>query len=75
VKLSVFSAPSMSWKLRLLVLTKPLFRVFRKMTVTQKADDYPKLPRFFEKKDSIVITAKIANITNETKKGMAVCNF
>jgi hypothetical protein len=22
-----------------------------------------------------VITAKIANITNETKKGMAVCNF
>lgn len=71
-----FSAPEAltSWKLRLLAHNKAAVSGYlEKMTVTQKELMItPNFPRFFREKDSIVITAKIANITNETKKGMAV---
>ena len=71
-----FSAPEAltSWKLRLLAHNKAAVSGYlEKMTVTQKELMLtPNFPRFFREKDSIVITAKIANITNEIKKGLAV---
>lgn len=71
-----FSAPEAltSWKLRLLAHNKATVSGYlEKMTVTQKELMItPNFPRFFREKDSIVITAKIANITNETKKGIVV---
>ncbi|WP_158729260.1 MG2 domain-containing protein [Flavobacterium sp. I-STPA6A] len=71
-----FSAPEAltSWKLRLLAHNKAAVSGYlEKMIVTQKELMItPNFPRFFRERDSIVITAKIANITNETKKGLAV---
>jgi uncharacterized protein YfaS (alpha-2-macroglobulin family) len=35
----------------------------------------PNFPRYFREKDTIVISAKISNITNETKTGIAILQF
>ncbi|MDP3679508.1 MAG: MG2 domain-containing protein [Flavobacterium sp.] len=63
-----------AWKLRLLAHNKEAVSGYlEKSVITQKELMVtPNFPRFFREKDSIVITAKIANITNETKTGIAI---
>jgi len=63
-----------AWKLRLLAHNKDAVSGYlEKSVVTQKELMVtPNFPRFFREKDSIVITAKVANITNEAKTGIAV---
>ncbi|TDD75868.1 alpha-2-macroglobulin family protein [Flavobacterium caseinilyticum] len=63
-----------AWKLRLLAHNKEAVTGhLEKSVITQKELMItPNLPRFFREKDSIVITAKVANITNEAKTGIAV---
>lgn len=63
-----------AWKLRLLAHNKEAVSGYlEKSVITQKELMVtPNLPRFFREKDSIVITAKVANITNEAKTGIAV---
>jgi TonB-dependent SusC/RagA subfamily outer membrane receptor len=63
-----------AWKLRLLAHNKDAVSGYlEKSIVTQKElMVVPNFPRFFREKDSIVITAKVANMTNEAKTGMAL---
>ncbi|MFV8355287.1 carboxypeptidase-like regulatory domain-containing protein [Flavobacterium sp. XS1P32] len=63
-----------AWKLRLLAHNKEAVSGYlEKSVITQKELMItPNFPRFFREKDSIVITAKVANITNEDKTGIAV---
>jgi uncharacterized protein YfaS (alpha-2-macroglobulin family) len=63
-----------AWKLRLLAHNKDAVSGYlEKSVITQKELMVtPNFPRFFREKDSIVITAKVANVTNEAKTGIAV---
>ena len=63
-----------AWKLRLMAHNKDAFTGYlEKSVITQKELMVtPNFPRFFREKDSIVITAKVANVTNEAKTGIAV---
>lgn len=63
-----------AWKLRLLAHNKEAVSGYvEKSVITQKELMVtPNLPRFFREKDSIVITVKVANITNEAKTGIAL---
>ncbi len=63
-----------AWKLRLLAHNKNgVSGYLEKSVITQKELMVtPNFPRFFREKDSIVITAKVANVTNEAKTGIAV---
>lgn len=63
-----------AWKLRLLAHNKNAVSAYlEKNVVTQKElMVVPNFPRFFREKDTIVITSKIANMTNEAKTGIAV---
>ena len=61
-----------AWKLRLLAHNKEAVSGYlEKSVITQKELMLtPNFPRFFREKDSIVITAKVANVTNEAKTGI-----
>ncbi len=63
-----------AWKLRLLAHNKEAVSGYvEKSVITQKElMVMPNFPRFFREKDSIVITAKVSNMTNETKNGIAL---
>ena len=63
-----------AWKLRLLAHNKDAVSGYvEKSVITQKELMVtPNFPRFFREKDSIVITAKVANITKDSKTGIAV---
>ncbi|WP_281637335.1 MG2 domain-containing protein [Flavobacterium marginilacus] len=63
-----------AWKLRLLAHNKDAVSGYlEKTTITQKdLMVTPNFPRFFREKDSIVITTKVSNVTNEAKTGIAV---
>lgn len=63
-----------AWKLRLLAHNKNAVSGYlEKIVITQKdLMVIPNFPRFFREKDSIQITTKIANLTNEPKTGIAV---
>ena len=63
-----------AWKLRLMAHNKEAVTGYlEKSVITQKELMLtPNFPRFFREKDSIVITAKVANVTNEAKTGIAV---
>lgn len=66
-----------SWKLRLLAHNKNAVSTYLEKTViTQKELMLlPNFPRFLREKDTIIISAKIANMTNETKTGIAQLQF
>ena len=66
-----------AWKLRLLAHNKEAVTGYlEKSVVTQKElMVIPNFPRFFREKDTIVITAKIANVTKEPKTGIALLQF
>lgn len=66
-----------SWKLRLLAHNKDAVScLLEKSVVTQKELMLlPNFPRFFREKDTIVISAKISNITDKTKTGIAILQF
>jgi TonB-dependent SusC/RagA subfamily outer membrane receptor len=63
-----------AWKLRLLAHNKDAVTGYlEKSVITQKELMVtPNFPRFFREKDTIVISAKISNITNQSKTGIAV---
>jgi TonB-dependent SusC/RagA subfamily outer membrane receptor len=63
-----------AWKLRLMAHNKDAVTGYlEKSVITQKELMLtPNFPRFFREKDSIVITAKVANITKDAKTGIAV---
>ncbi|MFN3754584.1 MG2 domain-containing protein [Flavobacterium sp.] len=71
-----FNAPEelTEWKLRLLAHNKKaLTGYLEKSVVTQKElMVFPNMPRFFRENDTIVISAKVANLTPELKTGMAI---
>jgi TonB-dependent SusC/RagA subfamily outer membrane receptor len=66
-----------AWKLRLLAHNREAVTGYlEKSVLTQKELMItPNFPRFFREKDTIVITAKIANITKEAKTGIALLQF
>ncbi|TPG40009.1 alpha-2-macroglobulin family protein [Flavobacterium pectinovorum] len=66
-----------SWKLRLLAHNKDAVSgLLEKSVVTQKELMLlPNFPRFFREKDTIVISAKISNITDKPKTGIAILQF
>ncbi|WP_163407852.1 alpha-2-macroglobulin family protein [Flavobacterium ajazii] len=66
-----------SWKLRLLAHNKEAASGYlEKSVVTQKElMVLPNFPRFFREKDTIVISAKISNVTAEAKTGIASLQF
>ncbi|MWB94414.1 TonB-dependent receptor plug domain-containing protein [Flavobacterium sp. GA093] len=66
-----------SWKLRLLAHNKKAITGYlEKIVLTQKElMILPNFPRFFREKDTIVISAKISNITGEAKTGIAMLQF
>ena len=66
-----------AWKLRLLAHNKEAISGYlEKSIVTQKElMVLPNFPRFFREKDTIVISAKISNITAEAKTGISVLQF
>jgi TonB-dependent SusC/RagA subfamily outer membrane receptor len=66
-----------AWKLRLMAHNKDAVSGYlEKSVVTQKElMVLPNFPRFFREKDTIVISAKISNITAETKTGISVLQF
>jgi TonB-dependent SusC/RagA subfamily outer membrane receptor len=63
-----------AWKLRLLAHNKDAVTGYlEKSVITQKELMItPNFPRFFREKDTIVIRAKISNMTNSAKTGIAV---
>ncbi|CAN1545251.1 Alpha-2-macroglobulin [Flavobacteriaceae bacterium] len=63
-----------AWKLRLLAHNKDAVTGYlEKSVITQKElMVMPNFPRFFREKDTIVISAKISNITKESKTGIAI---
>jgi len=66
-----------AWKLRLLAHNKDAVSGYlEKSVITQKElMVMPNFPRFFREKDTIVISAKISNITAEAKTGIASLQF
>ncbi|OXB16043.1 alpha-2-macroglobulin family protein [Flavobacterium reichenbachii] len=66
-----------AWKLRLLAHNKNAVSGYlEKGVVTQKElMVLPNFPRFFREKDTIVISAKISNMTDEAKTGIAMLQF
>jgi uncharacterized protein YfaS (alpha-2-macroglobulin family) len=62
-----------AWKLRILAHNKEAVSGYiEKSVITQKdLMVTPNFPRFFREKDSIVITTKVANVTKESKTGIA----
>ncbi|OYX23597.1 MAG: hypothetical protein B7Z06_10025 [Flavobacteriales bacterium 32-35-8] len=66
-----------SWKLRLLAHNKNAVSAYlEKSVVTQKELMLlPNFPRFLREKDTVVISAKIANMTNQSKTGIAQLQF
>ncbi|MEZ7514361.1 MG2 domain-containing protein [Flavobacterium frigidarium] len=66
-----------AWKFRLLAHNKEAVSSYlEKNVITQKElMVIPNFPRFFREKDSIVITAKISNMTSEVKTGIARLQF
>ncbi|HTG66893.1 MAG TPA: carboxypeptidase-like regulatory domain-containing protein, partial [Flavobacterium sp.] len=66
-----------SWKLRLLAHNKRAVSAYlEKSVVTQKELMLlPNFSRFLREKDTIVISAKIANMTNQTKTGITQLQF
>lgn len=66
-----------AWKFRLMAHNKEaLSGYLEKNVITQKElMVIPNFPRFFREKDSIVITAKVANMTTEDKTGIAQLQF
>jgi len=66
-----------AWKLRLLAHNKSAVTGYlEKSVITQKElMILPNFPRFFREKDTIVISAKISNMTNEAKTGIALLQF
>ncbi|TDP00981.1 MG2 domain-containing protein [Flavobacterium sp. 245] len=65
------------WKLRLLAHNKDAVSGYlEKSIITQKElMVLPNFPRFLREKDTIVISAKISNVTNEAKTGIASLQF
>jgi TonB-dependent SusC/RagA subfamily outer membrane receptor len=63
-----------AWKLRLLAHNKDAVTGYlEKSVITQKELMItPNFPRFFREKDTIVISAKISNMTNGAKTGIAI---
>ncbi|WP_348823573.1 alpha-2-macroglobulin family protein [Flavobacterium aestuarii] len=63
-----------AWKLRLLAHNKDIVTGYMEKSVITQKDlmVMPNFPRFFREKDSIIITTKVANVTNEAKTGIAV---
>ncbi|MFB9077433.1 alpha-2-macroglobulin [Flavobacterium procerum] len=66
-----------AWKFRLLAHNKDVVSGYlEKSVVTQKeVMIMPNFPRFFREKDTIVISAKISNVTAEAKTGIASLQF
>ncbi|MBZ4042036.1 alpha-2-macroglobulin family protein [Flavobacterium hibisci] len=66
-----------AWKLRLMAHNKDAVSGYlEKSVVTQKElMVLPNFPRFFREKDTIVISAKISNITAEAKTGISLLQF
>ncbi|RED19679.1 alpha-2-macroglobulin family protein [Flavobacterium cutihirudinis] len=66
-----------AWKLRLLAHNKDAVSGYlEKSVVTQKELMLlPNFPRFFREKDTILISAKISNITDKAKSGIAILQF
>lgn len=66
-----------AWKLRLMAHNKNVVTGYlEKSVVTQKElMVLPNFPRFFREKDTIVISAKISNITDQAKTGIAIIQF
>ncbi|GGA63820.1 hypothetical protein GCM10008015_00900 [Flavobacterium palustre] len=66
-----------SWKLRLLAHNKNAVSTYlEKSVITQKELMLlPNFPRFLREKDTIVISAKIANMSNQSKTGIAQLQF
>ena len=66
-----------SWKLRLLAHNKDAVSGYlEKSVITQKELMVsPNFPRFFREKDTIVISAKISNVTAGAKTGIASLQF
>ncbi|MFD1601538.1 MG2 domain-containing protein [Flavobacterium artemisiae] len=66
-----------AWKLRLLAHNKEAVSGYlEKSVVTQKElMVLPNFPRFLREKDTIVISAKISNLTAEAKTGIAILQF
>ncbi|MBK0370969.1 alpha-2-macroglobulin family protein [Flavobacterium agrisoli] len=66
-----------AWKLRLLAHNKEAVTGYLEKTVLTQKElmIVPNFPRFFREKDTIVISAKISNLTNETKTGIASLQF
>ncbi|HEU4790110.1 MAG TPA: alpha-2-macroglobulin family protein, partial [Flavobacterium sp.] len=63
-----------AWKLRLLAHNKEAVSGYLEKSVITQKDlmVIPNFPRFFREKDTIVISSKISNMTNEGKTGIAV---
>jgi TonB-dependent SusC/RagA subfamily outer membrane receptor len=66
-----------AWKFRLFAHNKKAVTGYlEKSVLTQKElMILPNFPRFFREKDTIVISAKISNITSEAKTGIAMLQF
>lgn len=66
-----------AWKLRLLAHNKDAVSGYlEKSVITQKElMVLPNFPRFFREKDTIVISAKISNVTDKAKTGIAILQF
>lgn len=62
------------WKLRMFGLNKKAETGFYETTaITQKQlMVQTNMPRFFREKDTVVIRAKVANLTSESKEGLAI---
>jgi len=63
-----------AWKLRLLAHNKEAVSGYLEKSVITQKDLMvtPNFPRFFREKDTLVIRAKISNMTNQAKTGVAV---
>ncbi|QOG03709.1 alpha-2-macroglobulin [Flavobacterium sp. MDT1-60] len=66
-----------AWKLRLLAHNKDAVSGYLEKTVVTQKElmVLPNFPRFFREKDTIVISAKISNITDKAKTGIAILQF
>ncbi|MFH6998972.1 alpha-2-macroglobulin family protein [Flavobacterium sp. FlaQc-57] len=66
-----------AWKLRLLAHNKEAVSGYMEKTVVTQKElmVLPNFPRFFREKDTIVISAKISNITDKAKTGIAILQF
>ena len=62
------------WKLRMYAHNKKAETGYLEADIISQKDlmIMPNMPRFVREKDSITLTAKVANLTNETKSGIAL---